>query len=161
MMASYEITPANRVCSATGKELHAGDKIISALLDEGGKFVRKDFAAHAWTTPPAGTIAFWSSKVPTADKPRRPAFNDELLLEWFHHLNGTPEANRQNIRYVVALLLMRRKRLKFEDLKRQKESDVLILRDSRNGARYEILDPRLSEEEIGAVQDEVFQALGW
>jgi hypothetical protein len=56
---------------------------------------------------------------------------------------------------------MRRKRLKFEDLKRQTESDVLILRDSRTGSRYEIIDPRLSDDEIGAVQEEVYQALGW
>jgi len=67
-----------------------------------------------------------------------------------------------NFRFVVALLLMRRKRLKFEDARRTSSgSFVLVVRDARGGARYEVDDPRLDEAEIEAVQAEVFQVLGW
>ena len=48
--------------------------------------------------------------------------------------------------------LMRRKRLKFEDVKRQNQTDLLVLRDARTGTRHEIADPRLTEGEIVAVQ---------
>lgn len=160
-MIDYDIAAPSRVCSATGRELKPGEPFMAVLLEEAGKFVRKDYAVEAWPGPPQGAIAFWSGKIPPVDRPRKPSFNDDLLLEWFQHLAGNNEPNRQNIRYVVALLLMRRKRFKFEDVQRQGETDVLILRDARNGTRYEIRDPRLNDEEIVAVQDEVFQALGW
>ena len=160
-MTEYDIAAPSRVCTATGRDLKPGEPFVAVLLEEGEKFVRKDYAADAWPGAPAGAVAFWTGKVPPADRPRKPTFNDDLLLEWFQHLAGSTEANRQNIRYVVALLLMRRKRLKFEDAKRQGGTDVLILRDARNGTRHEIPDPRLSDAEIVAVQDEVFQALGW
>jgi hypothetical protein len=160
-MAEYDIAAPSRACTATGRELAAGEPFVAVLLDEAGKFVRKDYAAAAWPGPPDRYVAFWTGKVPPADRPRKPTFNDDLLVEWFQHLAGNPDPARQNIRYVVALLLMRRKRLKFEDVRRQNGADVLVLRDARSGARHEIADPRLSEAEIVAVQDEVFQALGW
>ena len=56
---------------------------------------------------------------------------------------------------------MRRRRLKFEDV-RQAEGGphVLVVRDARSGARHEVADPRLSDDEVAAVQTEVFRVLG-
>lgn len=160
-MTDYQIAGPTRRCGASGRELAPGDRFVAALVDENGVYARKDFAADAWAGPPAGTIAFWAGKVPPADAPRKPAFNDALLADWFHHLGGTSDPAKVNLRYVVALLLMRRKRLKFEDLRRAGGADTLVLRDAKTGARHEVPDPRLSDAEIAAVQDEVFRALGW
>ena len=162
MATDFEIQGPTRTCAITGRTLSTGDRFYAVLTEEAGKFVRKDFAADAWQGPPAGIIAFWQGRVPASDKPRKPTFNDELLMDWFQHLSGNPEPSRMNFRYVVALLLMRRKRLKFEDVVRTDDgSHVLLVRDAKTGARSEIADPRLSEAEITAVQDEVFQVLGW
>jgi|SRR5579883_1097550 len=160
-MPDYEIAAPTRRCAATGRELNPGDKFYGVLTDDAGKFVRRDFAADAWRGPPAGTIAFWAGRIPPSDRPRRPTFNDEHLAGLFAQLAGTTDPTRVNLRYAVALLLMRRKRLKFEDLRRSAGGDVLVLRDARSGARHEVADPRLTEAEIAAVQDEVFRQLGW
>jgi hypothetical protein len=158
----FEIQGPTRRCVATGRELSPGDRFYGVLADEDGKFVRKDFAADAWQGPPAGCVAFWAGRIPATDKPRKPTFNDGLLLDCFDHLAGSPDPNRRNFRYVVALLLMRRKRLKFEDARRSADgTHVLVVRDARSGARHEVPDPRLSEAEIASVQDEVFRVLGW
>jgi hypothetical protein len=162
-MTDYQIAGPTRRCAATGRDLAPGDRFFAALVDENGGYARKDFAADAWAGPPPGTVAFWAARVPPADAPRKPAFNDALLADWFHHLGtgAADDPHRANLRYVVALLLMRRKRLKFEDLRRSDGADTLVLRDAKTGARYEVPDPRLSEAEVAAVQDEVFRALGW
>ena len=162
MSVEFDIQGPTRVCAATGRELNAGDRIYTVLTDEAGKFVRKDYAADAWPGPPAGAVAFWMGRVPASHKPRKPTFNDDLLLDCFHHLTGTPDPDRVKFRYVVALLLMRRKRLKFEDLRQADGGGhVLLVRDAKTGSRHEIVDPRLTEAEIEAVQDEVFKVLGW
>ncbi len=157
-----EIPSSIRVCAATGRELIPGERVYGVLFEEAGKFVRKDYAADAWCGPLPGAVAFWAGRIPTAKTARKPTFNDSLLLDCFDHLDGATEPNRLQFRYVVALLLMRRKKLKFEDAQRKPDgADVLILRDGRTNQRLEVVDPRLTEEQIDAVQDEVFRVLGW
>jgi hypothetical protein len=160
-MTDYDLAAPSRVCAATGRALNPGDRFFTALVEQNGRYVRNDYAAAAWTGPTEGTVAFWAGRVPATDAPRKPTYNDELLVEWFQHLKGATEPHKQNVRYVLALLLMRRKRLKWEDQKAIGDSHVLIVRDARTGTRYDVPDPHLNDDEIAAVQDEVFQALGW
>ncbi len=162
-MTEYDIQAPSRVCAATGRELNPGDRFFAVLAEDAGKLVRTDYAADAWPGPPAGAVAFWAGKVPVAgQKPRKPVVNDDLLLDCFDRLKGTADADGLNFRYVAALLLMRRKRFKFEDAARDEAGrDVLIVKDSRGGAVHHVTDPRLSDEQIVAVQSEVFRVLGW
>ena len=79
----------------------------------------------------------------------------------FRALEGQTEPRRLSFRYVVALLLMRRKRLKFEEAKAEGDHEVLTLRCTRTGAQHLVFNPGLTEDEMSAVQEEVFKVLGW
>jgi hypothetical protein len=160
-MTDYQIQAPTRRCAATGRELRPGERYHSVLLDEGGAFARRDYAPEAWAGPPPGAVAFWAGRVPTAGETRRPPIDDELLVECFHRLDGAAEPAKVQFRYVVALLLMRRKRFKFEDIHKDAAGETLTLRDTRTGDRYTVADPGLTEEAMAAVQDEVFRVLGW
>jgi hypothetical protein len=157
----YQIQPNTRRCAASGRTLQPGEKVYSVLLDEHGKFVRKDYAGDAWRGPPEGAFSFWAGRVPAPEEGRRPRFDDDLLLDCFQRLDGQAEPERLNFRYILALLLMRRKRLKFEEARTEDGHEVLCLRCPRTGARCEVVNPRLTEPEIAAAQEQVFQVLGW
>jgi hypothetical protein len=162
-MTDYDLQGPTRVCAASGRELKPGDRFFAVLREEAGKLTRTDYAPETWTNPPQGVVAYWAGKVPLAGaKPKKPAINDELLLDCFDRLKGSAEADGLNFRYVAALLLMRRKRFKFEDATRDEHGrDVMIVRDARGGAVHHVTDPRLTEDQIAAVQAEVFRVLGW
>jgi hypothetical protein len=162
-MTEYDIQAPSRVCAVSGRELKPGDRFFAVLSEDAGKFVRTDFAADAWRGPPANALAYWAGKVPQdKHKPRKAVVNDELLLDCFDRLKGSADPDGLNFRYVAALLLMRRKRFKFEDAIRDEQGrDVLIVRDARGGAIHHVVDPRLTDEQIAAVQAEVFRVLGW
>jgi hypothetical protein len=160
-MIDYQIQPSTRRCSATGRELRPGERCYSVLLDEGGKLVRRDFAAEAWQGPPPGAYSFWAGRVPTPQGKRRPALDDDLLLDCFQRLEGQAEPGRMNLRYVLALLLMRRRRFQFEEARAEAGREVLTVRCARTGARHLVVNPGLTEEEMAQVQEDVFQALGW
>ena len=160
-MMDYQIQPSSRRCAATGRELKPGEKVFSVLAEEGGKFVRKDFAAEAWTGPPAGVFGFWVGRVAAPESKKRAPIDDELLFDCFQRLEGQTEASRIRFRYVVALLLMRRKRFRFEEAKKENGQELLCLRCAGTGTRHEVLNPLLSDEETAAVQEDVFLALGW
>jgi hypothetical protein len=157
----YQIQGNTRRCAKSGKELQPGEKVFSVLLDQEGKLVRQDFSAVCWPGPPAGAFCFWSGKVPSTTTSRRPQFDDDLLLDCFHRLQGESDPGKVKFRYVLALLLMRRKRLKFEDAGRKEGSDQLRLRCVRTGTLFEVVNPQLSDEEMLTVQEEVFRVLGW
>jgi hypothetical protein len=166
-MTEYDIQAPSRVCAATGRELKPGDRFFAVLTEESGKLVRTDYAADAWPGAPGDAVAYWVGKVPAAgQKPRKPVVNDDLLLDCFDRLKDTADADGLNFRYVAALLLMRRKRFKFEDATREpgpdgQGRDVLIVKDVRGGAIHHVADPRLTDDQIATVQTEVFRVLGW
>jgi hypothetical protein len=160
-MTDYQIQPNTRVCAVTGKPLDVGERFFTALLEEGDHFIRKDFSHGAWQGPPQHAFSFWTGVVPPADDNRKPRFDDDLLEECFHRLDGQTDPSRVNFRYVVALLLIRRRRLKFEETITQDGVEKIRVRCARSGEQYEVINPRLSEEEMTQVQEEVFQVLGW
>jgi hypothetical protein len=159
-MTGYQIQNCTLRCSRTGRELQPGEKYFSVLYEKGGGLVREDFSKEAWQGPPEGAFSFWLGKVPPRDQSRKLHIDDEVLFDCFVRLAEDKEPQRVNFRFIVALLLMRRKRLKFEDTEKHQDEEVLVLRDSRSKALHRVLNPRLSEQQLAEVQEEVQKVLG-
>jgi hypothetical protein len=160
-MTEYQIQSSTLRCALTGRELKAGERYYSVLLLQGGKFIRNDYSKDAWQGPPQAAFGFWQGKVPAGQKPRRLPIDDDLLVECLTRLEDDPTPEKTSFRYVVALLLMRRKRLRLEETKEEDGREVMVLRCARTGDRHHIADPGLSDEELEAAQDDVFRVLGW
>ncbi len=160
-MTEYQIEANTRRCAASGRALQAGERFYSVLLEEDGKLVRRDYSSEAWQGPPPGAFSFWSGRISADLGQRQPQIDDDMLLECFDRLQGNIEPERISFRYVLALLLMRRKRLRFEEARTDGDEEYLHLRCSRTGNLHRVLNPGLTEEEMAAVQDEVFKVLGW
>jgi hypothetical protein len=160
-MTEYKIQPNTRRCAVTGRDLQPGERYFTAIREEGDHFLREDFSSEAWNGPPEGAFSFWTGHVPRPEDGHRLRFDDDMLLDCFLRLEGQTDPGRINFRYVLALLLMRRKRFKFEETVTENGVEVLCLHCVRTGAKYRVINPRLSDQEMGQVQDEVFQVLGW
>ena len=160
-MIEYQIQPHTRRCTATGRELKAGERYYTALLDEGGQFLRQDFSSEAWQGPPPTAFSYWRGCVPAFGESAKPRFDDEALEECFTRLEGQVEPSRVNFRYVVALLLIRRKRLRFERSVEEEGIEKLEVCNDRTGARTLVTNPQLTDAQMGEVQAEVFRVLGW
>jgi hypothetical protein len=160
-MTDYQIQTNTRRCAVTGRELQPGDRYFSVLFDENGALVRRDYAAEAWTGAPQGAYSYWSGRIAQESAARKPPIDDDMLFECLSRMAGETEPAKIKFRYVIALLLMRRKRLKFAEAHREGEQEVLVLQSPQRGERFSVIDPQLSDEEMTTVQDEVFEVLGW
>jgi hypothetical protein len=160
-MTEYQIQPNTRRCTVTGRELRPGDQFYSVLLEQGGQFQRQDYSSEAWQGPPPGSFSFWTGRIPANQESKQAPIDDDLLLDCLQRLEGEQEPARLNFRYVVALLLMRRKRLRFEEVSTEGDQELLVLRCIRTRRTYRVLNPRLTEEQMAAVQEEVLKVLGW
>ena len=104
----------SRVCSATGRPFEPGEKIFTFLFEENGEIRRRDLCAEAFaaTERPKNALAWWSSRLPSgAEKKEKLAPND-ALTDFFESLADRPD--EAALRYVLALLLTRRRVLRFE-----------------------------------------------
>jgi len=150
---------------------------------------RRDYCADAWSGPPAEAFSFWSGRIPEPEVKRLPPIDTDLLLDCFQRLAGQDDPDRVRFRYIVALLLVRRKKLRLIDSEsavgigasNQRATDgpsasargfavrgnvsgdesVIVVRSSQDGQIYTVIDPKLSADEMTAVQDEVYRLLGW
>lgn len=158
-MISYSVDKPTRLCAATGRELKVGERIHSILIEENGRFRRKDYGADAWTEAPAGTIAHWPSKLPAADAKVKQPIDEELLFECFDHLNESADGPKRNLRFILSLLLMRRKRLIFVESQNAGAAETMILKDRKRGKAYSVTDPQMTDADMQAAQDELTRIL--
>jgi len=155
-VTDWEIQKMTLTCAATGRPLAEDEEICSALYEEGEGFIRKDYALAAW--PPADAdraFSFWRTRVPKKDAPARAFVDDEVILDFFRRLEGHAEPQKQHFRYVLALFLMRKKLLKFKEIRRTDGGMALLLHERTTHAEHVVLDPGLSEEQIEQVSEEI------
>ena len=137
-------------CCVTGRDLHPGERFYGVLVETPQGMSRQDYAADAWPGPPEKALGFWTGTVPANQVPRKRPLDDAVIREHFLR----PETS-DNFRYVLALLLLRRKQLKIEG----SSSGLLRLLDPKTGDKFELVDPPLAGEELAAVQTEVMNLL--
>lgn len=111
----YEIGRIADRCSATGAPFAPGDPYVAALVEseDGEQFERRDFAPSAWDAgpKPPRLLAHWRGTTPTPDKVNKPVIDAPSLIALFEQLEGTEDPKRQAFRYVLALLLLRKRLL--------------------------------------------------
>lgn len=120
----YEISRPTGVCAATGRVIAVGEQFVAALAeDEGGeRLERQDFSIDAWESgarpePPLRLFGHWRATMPEPGDRKRPYIDDAALVDLFGQLEGASEPGRVSFRYLLALMLIRKRLLKYEGMK--------------------------------------------
>ena len=168
MTNTYEIGRAGPVCAATGQPLTPGTPIVTALVEAPGEdqLRRVDTSAAAWEagTRPPGVFAFWRTVVPEGTRKHGIVLDDDALMDLFLSLDGgdpqESDDRRTAFRYVVALLLVRRRRL-IQVSQRAggtKGPDILVLRarGAEEGAPpFEVPVPNLDGSALASATEQL------
>jgi hypothetical protein len=158
-MTEYAIQPLSLRCAETGRELKPGEPYYSVLSESPTGFVRTDYCSEAWRGPPEGAIGFWRSVVSRPGNERRAVVDDSVLLDCFIRLAESDDAYKRNFRFILALLLLRKKAFKLVGSLREDGVDIIVLRAAVGGEEHRVIDPNLSEEQIATMQTEVEKVL--
>jgi hypothetical protein len=157
----YEIPQNSKVCSVTGRTLGPGDVFYSAVFDTVTGLVRRDFSADHWQGRPDGAIGFWRGRLPQSNGPPAPKpVNTAQLVDLFEQLADDDTPRTRQLRYVLALLLIRRKVLKLQTIDRTAEAEALVLTGPDGKSSRRVADPQLTDEEIERVEAELLALLG-
>ena len=160
----WNIQQPNRECLACEKQFEEGELCFSALFDSGESFERKDYCTACWEGASAEkqAFSFWKTHVPTKEEERKLLVDNDVLLDFFVRLSeeeGEQPDHKTKFRYILALVLMRKRSLRFVDIERDNGAEYLILRYPNEDREFKVLDPGLTEEEADTVKDDLSQIL--
>lgn len=161
-MPEWEIASPSKGCSECGREFAPGESYHAQLFDEASGFVRRDLCAEClqkadeWPKP----FSSWRGHIPEPEEENRPRLVDaDLLMDFFKRLEGSPEPRKQQFRYILGLILMRKKLLKFTDIVITGETEWLVVEERGEKVSHRMLDPKLSETEIESLRGEIGRIL--
>ncbi len=165
--APYEIVRTQDICAHTGHQFAVGDEHIAVLVERPGEeaLVRIAYTADAWDNgarPPAPdrVFGFWKRIVPEKEDRVQPLVNDDEMMDLFEQLEEANESKQIAFRYLLGLILMRKKRLIFEGSTPATEDSppALALRQRIKGGGgpvFTVIDPQLDNDAIAQATEEL------
>ncbi|MCH2136399.1 MAG: hypothetical protein MK101_07435 [Phycisphaerales bacterium] len=160
----YSVSRSTRVCGKSGRVLEPQELCVATLQEnDEGELERVDYAIEAWSEDdrPQRLMGIWRTKVPEASGPRRTLVDDEALLDIFTRLDGETNRDRQAFRYVLALVLLRKRLLRFHGRRRDGDTEIWLMhpRGDSESPPLEVIDPALGEDDIVAVHEQLGEIL--
>ncbi len=149
MSNEWEIVRSSGKCAVTQRDFAEGEAYYAVLLESPAGFERKDISLEAWSGPPENTFCYWRARVPVRDRKRSAlAVDQNMLVHLFNRLEDEESPRKQQIRFVLALLLMRKRRLKLDKTIQEGPEEYWILRLTDDQSEHRVLNPRLTHEEV-------------
>lgn len=156
----YPISRSTGVCAASGRRFENGERYVATLVEKAGEeaLERQDFAEAEWErgarpSDPYRLFASWRTSMVEHPARRKTLLSDGELLELFERLNEATEPKQLSFRYLLALMLVRRKMLRYEGT-RDGVMTVRMKPATPGGPEPEAMavpDPKLDDEAVAAV----------
>lgn len=158
---SWHVRSRSRECAATGRPFTDGETIVTALFPdpESSGYLRRDYALDAWNELPADVekpFSFWKTTFSPpsgneANDPMEKLSPEEILTR----LVEEDQDHTENTRYILAIMLERRKLLRETDSQRTPNGILRVYEHRKTGEVYLIRDPDIPLDQVEAVQNEV------
>ena len=155
MAQQWEVESASGRCAATGRIFEEGEEFYTVLYEKGDSFTRADYSVDAWNGPPADAYCHFKTRVPVKERPKKLLVDNELLINFFERLADETEPVRVQFRFVLALILMRKRLLKYEESARQDGAEVWGMTLARDQSRHRVVNPELTDDQIATVGEQL------
>ena len=157
-MLDFDVQRCTRRCAASDRELKPGEVFYSVLLSEGAEIVRCDYAAEAWKGAPDNAVGWWKSQMPDPQANKMHWAPNEVMLHYFEQLANEPE--KEDTRYVLALLMLRRRLMRLEETQRDEQGqETLVLYCPKKETEYRIATSDPDAARVERIQEELAKLL--
>ena len=164
-MSDWRIHRREERCSRCSRVFGEGETIFSLLFLEPERLRREDACPDCFDRREAGAageVLFWRTRH-TLDRKQRFAVDFDAIEELFVTLEGRREGRQGELRYLLSLLLLRKKRLKLVGVRRNAQGETLCLRRPRRQEEFEVQVFELDSERALSLKAElarVFEGAG-
>jgi hypothetical protein len=157
----WEIKARAHQCAKSEEPFTDGATIYTLLYRDRNGFRREDISEQAWLEMKdhVQPFSFWKSRyeepAPSPPEPVSKESGEALLRKLLHE--DRPE--HLNARYVLSIMLERKRILKQVDVRENANEKFLIYEHAGTGEVFIVQDPRLKLDQLDPVQHEVYGLL--
>jgi hypothetical protein len=156
----YEVPRPAGHCSVTGRKIEAGERLFAAIRETPVGIERIDVSPEAWEGfDRAGVLAFWQTVMPAHEQKKKVFVDDEVLCTLFERLSDATEPVKVNFRFVLGLILMRKRFIVYEGSRQEAGRDVWVVRMKGRDERLDLIDPKLDELQVTEVSQQLGEIL--
>lgn len=156
----YAVAKAQGKCYACGREIIPGEKLMAGLRETPAALERLDVCPACWEKfDRGGLLGFWQTTLPVASA-KKPIFVDDgVLCELFERLADAAEPAKLNFRFVLGLILMRKRYLVYESTREAEGREIWSVRFKGREDHLDLVNPKLNEQQIGEVSSQLGEIL--
>jgi hypothetical protein len=158
---TYEVARPQGRCHVTGNPIEPDTRFMAALRETPAGFERVDVSLDAWPQfDRSNILAHWQTVMPRAEQKKKVFVDDQVLCELFERLGGATEPNKLNFRFVLGLILMRKRMIVYEDTRVGADGrEVWSVRFKGRDDRLDLLNPKLDESQVHEVSAQLGEIL--
>lgn len=147
-------------CAVTQQPIDAGAKFVAALRETPQGFERLDISLDAWPGfDRADLLGYWQTTMPAAETKRKVFVDDNVLCEIFERLSTATEPAKLNFRFVLGLILMRKRIIIYENTRYEAEQEIWSVRFKGRDDKLDLVNPRLDEQQVMEVSSQLSEIL--
>ncbi len=158
-MDEWEIDKPLGRCSGMGRKFEPGEEYIGALVETEEDLQRQDFCLDYWGENKPSVYCHWKTKMPHPEQKKRLFVDEEMLMAFFERLENETEQEKINFRFVLAMILMRKRRLKYDSTKIESDNEIWHLRITGEKEFTDVVNPHIDEEQIEELSSQLSQIL--
>jgi hypothetical protein len=159
--AGYDVPRPLGQCAACGETITPGSKLIAAVRETPAGLERLDLSLACWSGfDRSSLLGFWQTVMPEPGEEKKKLFvDDEVLSQLFERLADAHEPLKVQFRFVLGLILMRKRLIVYEGSRAEEGRDFWIVRMKGKEERLDLIDPKLTEQQIAEVSGQLGQIL--
>ena len=100
-----------------------------------------------------------TGKTRKSEEKKKLFVDDQVLCDLFERLAEVTEPAKVNFRFVLGLILMRKRLIVYETTRHDGGKDVWVVRLKGKDQRLDLTDPKLNEQEMTEVSQQLGQIL--
>lgn len=144
------------VCCTCSRAFDAGETLQVLLFEAAAGYERRDYCrACVPADAPAAALAAWKTRRPAVSERKAVPFDREAIFGFFQRLDADAAAEKLQFRFVLALLLWRKRVLRFERAEPSDGGEVWHFAAPRGEPAFAVTRPELAEDELERLSEQL------
>ncbi|MFQ5806869.1 MAG: hypothetical protein ACE5I3_10505 [Phycisphaerae bacterium] len=148
MVNDWQMPRPGEACAACRRDFEPGETIQAYLYEFPEGYGRRDYCANCRPPDEPFAIGSWRTRRPQAVARKAASFDREAIYRFFEQLEDADTPEKRRLRFVLALLLWRKKVLKLDRSETTDKGEVWRFVIPASGETHTVERPDLEEEQL-------------